>query len=252
MQEDVEMKTVMLVINGSKLTGRTLKSAIQKLLAHMRDHSRRDVTPHGKQTVKQLLQKDQGASTIEINDPSIKDFERIARKYGVDYAIKKCKGDKPKYRKNTEYGSARWGTAQDIQPYIDPVFENNIILTQTERLMMSGRSKNPANARNKNVLIVGGSGSGKTRFWIKPNLMQCTSEKYPCSFVVTDPKGSIVVECGKLLQRKGYRIKILNTINFSRSMHYSRKPSSFPTATVRTASPPSGTHWPGCWATTAA
>ena len=101
-----------------------------------------------------------------------------------------------KYRKNTEYGSARWGTAQDIQPYIDPVFENNIILTQTERLMMSGRSKNPANARNKNVLIVGGSGSGKTRFWIKPNLMQCTSEKYPCSFVVTDPKGSIVVECG--------------------------------------------------------
>lgn len=125
-----------------------------------------------------------------------------------------------KYRKNTEYGSTRWGTAQDIQPYIDPVFENNIILTQTERLMMSGRSKNPANARNKNVLIVGGSGSGKTRFWIKPNLMQCTSEKYPCSFVVTDPKGSIVVECGKLLQRKGYRIKILNTINFSRSMHY--------------------------------
>ena len=97
MQEDVEMKTVMLVINGSKLTGRTLKSAIQKLLAHMRDHSRRDVTPHGKQTVKQLLQKDQGASTIEVNDPSIKDFERIARKYGVDYAIKKCKGDKPKY-----------------------------------------------------------------------------------------------------------------------------------------------------------
>ena len=125
-----------------------------------------------------------------------------------------------KYRKNTEYGSARWGTAQDIQPYIDPVFENNIILTQTERLMMSGRSKNPANARNKNVLIVGGSGSGKTRFWIKPNLMQCTSEKYPCSFVVTDPKGSIVVECGKLLQRKGYRIKILNTINFRKSMHY--------------------------------
>ena len=125
-----------------------------------------------------------------------------------------------KYRKNTEYGSARWGTAQDIQPYIDPVFENNIILTQTERLTMSGRPKNPAHARNKNVLIVGGSGSGKTRFWIKPNLMQCTSEKYPCSFVVTDPKGSIVVECGKLLQRKGYRIKILNTINFGKSMHY--------------------------------
>ena len=95
MQEDVEMKTVMLVINGSKLTGRTLKSAIQKLLAHMRDHSRRDVTPHGKQTVKQLLQKDQGASTIEINDPSIKDFERIARKYGVDYAVKKDRSSSP-------------------------------------------------------------------------------------------------------------------------------------------------------------
>ena len=125
-----------------------------------------------------------------------------------------------KYRKNTEYGSARWGTAQDIQPYIDPVFENNIILTQTERLMMSGRSKNPANARNKNVLIVGGSGSGKTRFWIKPNLMQCTSEKYPCSFVVTDPKGSLIVECGRMLRHFGYRIKVMNTINFAKSMHY--------------------------------
>ena len=125
-----------------------------------------------------------------------------------------------KYRKNTEYGSARWGTCKDIEPFIDPVFKNNILLTQTERLTMNSRPKDPRTARNKNVLIVGGSGSGKTRFWIKPNLMQCTSEKYPCSFVVTDPKGSIVVECGKLLQRKGYRIKILNTINFSRSMHY--------------------------------
>ena len=146
-----------------------------------------------------------------------------------------------KYRKNTEYGSARWGTAQDIQPYIDPVFENNIILTQTERLMMSGRSKNPANARNKNVLIVGGSGSGKTRFWIKPNLMQCTSEKYPCSFVVTDPKGTVLVECGKMLQRgtpkldkdgkpvrnekgkiiyESYKIRVFNTINFQKSMHF--------------------------------
>jgi len=120
-----------------------------------------------------------------------------------------------KYRKGVEYGSARWGNSGDIRPFADPVFQNNVILTQTERLMMSNRPKNPKNARNKNVLIVGGSGSGKTRFWLKPNLMQCHS-----SYVVTDPKGSIVVECGKLLQREGYKIKILNTINFRKSMHY--------------------------------
>ena len=120
-----------------------------------------------------------------------------------------------KYRKGIEYGSARWGNANDIHPFVDPVFRNNVILTQTEKLMMSNRPKNPKNARNKNVLIVGGSGSGKTRFWLKPNLMQCHS-----SYVVTDPKGSIVVECGKLLQREGYKIKILNTINFKKSMHY--------------------------------
>ena len=125
-----------------------------------------------------------------------------------------------KYRKNMEYGSARWGTAADIQPYIDPAFENNIILTQTERLTMNNRPKDPKTARNKNVLIIGGSGSGKTRFWLKPNLMQCASETYPVSFVVADPKGSIVVECGKLLMRKGYEIRILNTINFKKSMHY--------------------------------
>ena len=120
-----------------------------------------------------------------------------------------------KYRKGIEYGSARWGNREDIRPFQDPVFQNNVILTETERLMMSNRPKNPKNARNKNVLIVGGSGSGKTRFWLKPNLMQCHS-----SYVVTDPKGSIVVECGKLLQRRGYKIKILNTINFKKSMHY--------------------------------
>ena len=125
-----------------------------------------------------------------------------------------------KYRKDIEYGSARWGTAEDIKPFVDPVFESNIILTQTESLMMSNRPKNPKYARNKNVLIIGGSGSGKTRFWLKPNLMQCTSKSYPTSFVVTDPKGSIVVECGKLLQRNGYLIKIMNTINFKKSMHY--------------------------------
>ena len=125
-----------------------------------------------------------------------------------------------KYRKDVEYGSARWGNAADIQPFVDPVFENNIILTQTERLMMSNRPKQPKYARNKNVLIIGGSGSGKTRFWLKPNLMQCTSREFPTSFVVTDPKGSIVCECGKLLQRNQYQIKILNTINFKKSMHF--------------------------------
>ena len=125
-----------------------------------------------------------------------------------------------KYRKGIEYGSARWGNAKDIAPFTDPVFGNNVILTQTERLMMSSRPKSPKNARNKNVLIVGGSGSGKTRFWLKPNLMQCQSKEYPVSFVVTDPKGSIVVECGKMLLRYGYKIKILNTINFKKSMHY--------------------------------
>ncbi|MGM9550218.1 MAG: type IV secretory system conjugative DNA transfer family protein, partial [Faecousia sp.] len=125
-----------------------------------------------------------------------------------------------KFRKNMEYGSARWGTAEDIRPYVDPVFENNIILTQTESLTMNNRPADPKTARNKNVLIIGGSGSGKTRFWLKPNLMQCTSKKYPVSFVVTDPKGSIVTECGKMLLHFGYRLKILNTINFKKSMHF--------------------------------
>ena len=125
-----------------------------------------------------------------------------------------------KFRKNMEYGSARWGTAEDIKPFADPVFENNIILTQTESLTMNNRPADPKTARNKNVLIIGGSGSGKTRFWLKPNLMQCTSQKYPVSFVVTDPKGGIVNECGKMLLHFGYRLKILNTINFKKSMHY--------------------------------
>ena len=120
-----------------------------------------------------------------------------------------------KYRKGMEYGTARWGTAADIKPFIDPVFDNNVLLTQTERLMMSNRPPDPKNARNKNVLVVGGSGSGKTRFWLKPNLLQCHS-----SYVVTDPKGSIVVECGSALLKNGYKLKILNTINFKKSMHY--------------------------------
>ena len=120
-----------------------------------------------------------------------------------------------KYRHGMEYGSARWGTPKDIEPFMAPKFEDNIILTQTERLMMSNRPPDPKNARNKNVLVVGGSGSGKTRFWLKPNLLQCHS-----SYVVTDPKGSIVVECGNALLKNGYKLKILNTINFSKSMHY--------------------------------
>ena len=120
-----------------------------------------------------------------------------------------------KFRKNLEYGSARWGKPEDIAPYVDPKFENNVILTRTERLMMSNRPKDPKTARNKNVLVVGGSGSGKTRFFIKPNLMQLHS-----SYVVTDPKGSIAVECGKLMLRNGYKVKIFNSINFKKSHHY--------------------------------
>ena len=125
-----------------------------------------------------------------------------------------------KYRHGMEYGSARWGNAKDIEPFQAPKFADNIILTKTERLMMSNRPPDPKNARNKNVLIVGGSGSGKTRFFIKPNLLQCDSKDFPVSFVVTDPKGSIVVECGNALLKNGYKLKILNTINFSKSMHY--------------------------------
>ena len=120
-----------------------------------------------------------------------------------------------KYRHGMEYGSARWGTAKDIEPFMAPKFADNIILTKTERLMMSNRPPDPKNARNKNVLVVGGSGSGKTRFWLKPNLLQCHS-----SYVVTDPKGSIVIECGNALLQKGYKLKIFNTINFEKSMHY--------------------------------
>ena len=120
-----------------------------------------------------------------------------------------------KYRHGMEYGSARWGTPKDIEPFQAPKFADNIILTKTERLMMSNRPPDPKNARNKNVLVVGGSGSGKTRFWLKPNLLQCHS-----SYVVTDPKGSIVVECGNALLKNGYKLKILNTINFKKSMHY--------------------------------
>ena len=135
----------------------------------------------------------------------------IALRLVVYYKAKNAK----KFRQGVEYGSARWGNAKDIEPYMDSVFENNVLLTQTERLMMSGRPKEPKYARNKNILVIGGSGSGKTRFFVKPNLMQMHS-----SYVVTDPKGTVLVECGKMLKRGKYKIKVLNTINFAKSMHY--------------------------------
>ena len=135
----------------------------------------------------------------------------IALRFVVYFKAKNAK----KFRHGMEYGSARWGTAKDIEPYVDPVFENNLLLTETERLMMSGRPKQPKYARNKNILVIGGSGSGKTRFFVKPNLMQMHS-----SYVVTDPKGTVLVECGKMLLKNGYKVKVLNTINFKKSMHY--------------------------------
>ena len=135
----------------------------------------------------------------------------IALRLAVYFKSKNAK----KFRKGVEYGSARWGNEKDIEPYMDSVFENNILLTQTERLMMSGRPKQPKYARNKNILVIGGSGSGKTRFFVKPNLMQMHS-----SYVVTDPKGTVLIECGKMLKKGGYKIKVLNTINFAKSMHY--------------------------------
>ena len=125
-----------------------------------------------------------------------------------------------KYRHGMEYGSARWGTPADIAPFMAPKFEDNIILTKTERLMMSNRPPDPKNARNKNVLVVGGSGSGKTRYFIKPNLLQCTSKSHPVSFVVTDPKGGLIQECGLALLKNGYKIRTMNTINFHKSMRY--------------------------------
>ena len=152
--------------------------------------------------------------------------------YPIDLLIGLCAGvllalavwvkrqNAKKFRRNVEHGSARWGTAKDIAPFMDPDPANNIILTKTERLTMNNRPKDPTTSRNKNVVVIGGSGSGKTRFVIKPNLLQCTSEMYPCSFVVTDPKGDIVVDVGNVLLQNGYQIRVLNTINFKNSMHY--------------------------------
>ena len=163
------------------------------------------------------------AAAFESAAPSFNPFDLLIGVAGAAALrlMVYCKGkNAKKYRKGVEYGSARWGGPKDIAPYIDPNFDNNILLTQTERLTMNNRPKDPKTARNKNVLVIGGSGSGKTRFFVKPNLMQCMSKDYPTSFVITDPKGSLIGEVGQLLIRSGYRVKVLNTINFSKSMKY--------------------------------
>ena len=364
MQDEVNEKTIALYIKTGKLTAQTLQKAMKAILSKGKKQLAKQ--PQGKQSLKQLMKQNADVSNIEITEGNIKAFEGTAKKYGIDFALKKDTTESPprylvffkgrdadvltaafkefsakkltqdkkpsirklltslkeaaqgrnaqrekvkkqrqgagimkpeikkllilnlpyllfvylfdkvgaavrlspgadasakllhlgdgftaafssaapsfhpadlligiagavivrliiyvkgknakKYRKGMEYGSARWGTAEDIKPYTDPVFENNIPLTQTERLTMNSRPKQPKYARNKNILVIGGSGSGKTRFFVKPSLMQMHS-----SYVVTDPKGTVLIECGKLLQRGGYRIKVLNTINFKKSMKY--------------------------------
>ena len=151
--------------------------------------------------------------SVHLNDLTAGVIAAVIFKLVILYRGKHAK----KFRQGEEYGSARWGNAKDIEPFMDPVFENNILLTETERLTMNSRPKAPKYARNKNVIVIGGSGSGKTRFYVKPNLMQMPEK---VSYVVTDPKGTIIVECGNMLVKHGYQIKVLNTINFSKSMHY--------------------------------
>ncbi|GHU86935.1 conjugal transfer protein TraG [Clostridia bacterium] len=172
----------------------------------------------GNISVKILGLSDGFAAAFENPLPSMDTRDLLVGVIGavlVKLALYVKKQNAKKYRKGVEYGSARWGTPSDIAPYINPVFENNVLLTQTERLTMDSRPKNPAHARNKNVLVIGGSGSGKTRFFVKPNLMQMHS-----SYVCTDPKGTLLVECGRMLRAGGYEIKVLNTINFAKSMKY--------------------------------
>ena len=369
MQDEVNEKTIALYIKTGKLTAQTLQKAMKAILSKGKKQLAKP--PQGKQSLKQLMKQNAGVSNIEITEGNIKAFESTAKKYGIDFALKKDATESPprylvffkgrdadvltaafkefsakkltqekkpsirkllstlkeaaqgkkrgtgkgqeqgqggiamkpeikkllilnlpyllfvwlfdkvgaavrlspgadasakllhlgdgftaafssiapsfhpadlalgiagavivrliiytkgknakKYRRGTEYGSARWGGADDIKPYTDPVFENNIPLTQTERLTMNSRPKQPKYARNKNILVIGGSGSGKTRFFVKPSLMQCTSKDFPTSYIVTDPKGTLILETGKMLQRYKYRIKVLNTINFKKSMKY--------------------------------
>ena len=365
MQEEIEQKSFNIMISTTKLSARTVLRAIKAALRLYQSKA-----SQGKQSVRTLLRQNRGVSSVEISKTGIRGLERYAKKYGIDYAIRKDTSEVPprylvffkapdaeafqsafreysasllnkdkrpsvlaraartgagggrtprqspaqgtgawtvttkkltkmlalylpylllglvatnfgeawrlaegkelgdkimammgtvpvafanplpslhpldllvglccgaglrlavylrgknakKYRHGMEYGSARWGTAKDIEPFMAPKFADNIILTKTERLMMSNRPPDPKNARNKNVLVVGGSGSGKTRFWLKPNLLQCHS-----SYVVTDPKGSIVVECGNALLKNGYKLKILNTINFKKSCTITPSPMS--------------------------
>ena len=213
MQEEVTRKTIALAIKTAKLDGKVLQAALWKLLRLYR--KTRDTPHRGKQTLKQLMRHGTGVSNIEITDANTDLLIGLAAAVIIRLVVYSKQKNAKKYRKGMEYGTARWGTAADIKPFIDPVFDNNVLLTATERLMMSNRPKDPKNARNKNILVIGGSGSGKTRFFCKPNIMQLHS-----SYVITDPKGSLICEVGQLLQRAKYRIAVLNTINFSKSMHY--------------------------------
>ena len=210
-----------------KLKKKLLLNAPYALFAYLFDKAAQAIRlAPGSNASQKLLRLGNGFRTVLSNPfPS---FHPIDLLIGVAGAVivwiavyVKGKNAK-KFRKNMEYGSARWGTPEDIAPYMDENPRNNLILTRTEGLTMNSRPKDPKTARNKNVLVVGGSGSGKTRFFVKPNIMQCcfSQPDYPTSIVVTDPKGSLLVECGRLLERAGYRIKVLNTINFKKSMHY--------------------------------
>lgn len=192
MQEEVTQGAVTLIVNGSKMTEQVFEKAVKKFLEEVQK-SRQPKIYRGKQTLKQLAGQNAGLANIEISDKNIKAFTHVAKKYG----------------------SARWGTPADIAPYMDKDFFNNIPMTQTERITMASRPKQPKYARNKNILVIGGSGSGKTRFFCKPSLLQAHS-----SYVCTDPKGTLLPEIGSFLERKKYRIKCLNLINFKKSMRY--------------------------------
>ena len=210
-----------------KLKKKLLLNAPYALFAYLFDKAAQAIRlAPGSNASQKLLHLGDGFQTALANPfPSFHPIDLLLGVAGaaVVWIVVYVKGkNAKKFRKNMEYGSARWGTPEDIAPYMDENPRNNLILTRTEGLTMNSRPKDPKTARNKNVLVVGGSGSGKTRFFVKPNIMQCcfSQPDYPTSIVVTDPKGSLLVECGRLLERAGYRIKVLNTINFKKSMHY--------------------------------
>ena len=210
-----------------KLKKKLILNAPYALFAYLFDKAAQAIRlASGSNASQKLLHLGDGFRTALANPfPSFHPIDLLLGVAGaaVVWIVVYVKGkNAKKFRKNMEYGSARWGTPEDIAPYMDENPRNNLILTRTEGLTMNSRPKDPKTARNKNVLVVGGSGSGKTRFFVKPNIMQCcfSQPDYPTSIVVTDPKGSLLVECGRLLERAGYRIKVLNTINFKKSMHY--------------------------------